>query len=468
MESGPAVPPAAPPWREVFRGPRGRLAAGLLLLEAIAAIQYLVIATIMPDIRRDLGMVQLYGLAFTASSLAMLASIPIAGKAVDRFGPRRVLLLVLALMGCGLLISATAVAMPVLLAGQFVLGAGGGGLYAFSLGTVAKTFPERLRPRVLALMATMWILPGLIGPPFAALIASTVGWRWAFVAPLPLLLIGWALMAPSLDLVPPPEDRRTALAPRWPLQLMLGAGLLFTSLTVIEWWAPVFTIAGFLIAWPALRQIVVRGTFRAAAGIPAAGASAFLLSFGFIASDSFLTLMLTRVRGLSLAMASIALTAATIMWSAGSAWQSGRTGGTALSRLMQLGTAFIFLGEAAVFATLWTVVPVPVAFVGWAFVGLGMGVAFPVPSLATMQQSQAGEEGRQLSSVLLMDMVGVASGAGLGGGAVALAAATHTSLAVGIGASYAMGLGALALLMITAARLVPRRPGDEQAPPQNF
>ena len=454
MDGGYVDPAAAPPWREVFHGPRGRLTAGLLLLEAVAAIQYLAIATIMPDVRRDLGMVQLYGLAFTAASLAMLATIPIAGKAVDRFGPRRVLLQSLALMGCGLLISATAVAMPILLAGQFVLGAGGGGLYAFSIGTVAKTFPDRLRPRVLALFATMWILPGLVGPSSAALIAGTVGWRWTFVAPIPLLLLGWALTGPAVDLVPPPEDVRTALAPRWPLQLMLGAGLVFSALTVARWWALIPVGVGGLIAWPALRNIVVPGTFRAVAGIPAAGASAFLLSFGFIASDSFLTLMLTRVRGLSLGMASIALTAATLLWAAGSAWQSGRTDRISLPRLMQIGTAFVMLGEVGVLVTLWSAVPVATAFVGWAAVGLGMGIAFSTPALATMRQSRVGDEGRQLSSVLLMDMVGVAGGAGLGGGAVALAKATHTSLAVGIGGSYVMGLAALALLLVTAARMI--------------
>ena len=67
------------------------------------------------------------------------------------------------------------------------IGSGGGGLYALSLGAVAKAFPDRLRPRVMALLATIWILPGLVGPPFAALLATTVGWRWAFAAPVPLV-----------------------------------------------------------------------------------------------------------------------------------------------------------------------------------------------------------------------------------------------------------------------------------------
>ena len=67
-------------WREIFRGRRGRFTAGLLLLEALVAIQSLVVATILPDVRDDLGMVELYGLVFTAASLATIATIPIAGR----------------------------------------------------------------------------------------------------------------------------------------------------------------------------------------------------------------------------------------------------------------------------------------------------------------------------------------------------------------------------------------------------
>ena len=251
-----------PPWREVFRGRRGRLTAGLLLLEALVAVQSLVVATIMPDIRRDLGMVQLYGLVFTASSLATIASIPIVGRAIDRFGTKRVLAPVLAIFSLGLLVTATAPTMPVVLVGQFLQGAGGGGLYALSLGTVAKTYPDRLRPRVLALLATMWILPGLVGPPVGAAIASTVGWRWAFVAPIPVLLATWALIAPVLDLVPRPEPSAGGLSLRWPLQLMVGAAFVFASITAWAWWVPVAVAVGVAIGVPALRRIAPPGTFQ--------------------------------------------------------------------------------------------------------------------------------------------------------------------------------------------------------------
>ena len=449
-------PPA--PWREVFRGRRGRLTAGLLLLEALVAINSLVVATILPDVRRDLGMVQLYGLVFTASSLATIASIPIVGRAIDRFGTKRVLPPVLAVFSLGLVVSATAPAMPVVLLGQFLQGAGGGGLYALSLGTVAKTYPDHLRPRVLALLATMWILPGLIGPPVGATIASTVGWRWAFVAPIPVLLATWAMVAPVLDLVPRPETAEPGVSLRWPLQLMVGAGFVFAAIAAFAWWVPIPVVIGLAIGLPALRHIAPKGTFRAAPGRGAIGAAAFLLSVSFLAMDAFLTLMLTEVRGLSLTAAGAAITVATVTWATGALWQSNRAGDLPLNRLVGVGAALLFVGEAAVASTLWLQVPLAVAYVGWGVVGLGMGIAFATIPLAAMRVSRVGQEGADLSGVLLMDMLGVAAGAGLGGAAIAMSDALGAPLRAGL-------IGAFGLALVAAAVLIAVTPRIPSGPP---
>jgi MFS family permease len=453
MVASSAAAQGPPRWREVFRGQRGRLTAGLLLLEALVAMHALVVATILPDVRRELGMVELYGLVFTAASLATLGAIPIAGRAVDRLGARRVLPPVLALFTIGLVVAASAPAMPVVLVGQFLAGAGGGGLYAMSLGTVAKTYPDRLRPRVLALLASMWILPGVVGPPLGALLASTVGWRWAFLAPLPIVATGWLLIAPTLSLVTDTADRRTRLDVRWPLQLMVGAGIAFTAMTVVRPWAIVAVVIGAAIALPALTQIVPRGTFRAERGVPASAVAAFTLSLGFLAIDAFLTLMLTEIRGLSIGQAGLAVTGATLTWGVGSWWQSSRAERTSLSRLLIVGAALVLLGGALVASALSTEVPLAAAYGGWAVVGFGMGVAFPTIPLAAMRAAGVGEESTELSSVLLMDMLGVATGAGLGGAAVALADATDRPLTSGIGASFAIGLLAIAALLVLARRI---------------
>ncbi len=88
---------------------------------------------------------------------------------------------------------------------------------------------------------------------------------------------------------------------------------------------------------------------------------------------------------------------------------------------MRVGVALLVAGEVAVAATLWTEVPLVVAYVGWGVVGVGMGIAFSTIPLAAMRVSATGDESEELSSVLLMDMLGVATGAGLGGAAIAVA-----------------------------------------------
>ena len=149
------------------------------------AIESLIVLTILPAVEEELGGLSLYGWTFTALTLASFATVPIAGRLTDRLGPRPVLAFALVLYVAGLLIAAAAPSMLVLVAGRFVQGIGGGGLYTVSLGAVAKTYPERIRPRVMALLASMWIVPGLLGPPVGTLIAATLGWRWAFLIPIP-------------------------------------------------------------------------------------------------------------------------------------------------------------------------------------------------------------------------------------------------------------------------------------------
>jgi MFS family permease len=147
------------------------------------------------------------------------------------------------------------------------------------------------------------------------------------------------------------------------------------------------------------------------------------------------------------------VTFATLTWALGSWWQSTRAERVPLSRLLIEGAALTFVGGACVAAALSIDVPLASAFVGWAGVGFGMGVAFPTIPLAAMRAAGEGEEGTELSAVLLMDMLGVATGAGLGGGAVALAEATDRPLTSGIGASFAIGLLAIAALIGLARRI---------------
>ena len=160
--------------------------------------------------------------------------------------------------------------MFILVVARFVQGIGGGGLYTVSLGTVAKTYPQDIRPRVMALLASMWILPGLVGPPIGALINAAVGWRWVFVAPLPVIVLAAALVMPALRNVQA-SGERSSLPIAASLVLMLGAGALLAGLTDLSVWSGPLVVLGLAVSIPALRRITParnpRRPPRAAGGV---------------------------------------------------------------------------------------------------------------------------------------------------------------------------------------------------------
>ena len=66
----------------------------------------------------------------------------------------------------------------------------------------------------MALLASMWIVPGLLGPPLGAVVAETIGWRWAFLVPLPAIAFATGLVMPSLRDVRVTRTSRGCRSPR--------------------------------------------------------------------------------------------------------------------------------------------------------------------------------------------------------------------------------------------------------------
>jgi MFS family permease len=444
--------PAAP-WREVFRGRDGRLVIGLLLFETLGAVHILIVATVMPAVLRDLGDLPLYGWAFASAALAMIAAIPIVGAAMERFGTRSLIAATAVLYVLGLVGAALAPTMLVLVLARFVQGAASGSAYALSLGTVAKTLPPAIRPRVLALLATSWLLPALLGPAVGGLLADSVGWRWAFVVPIPILAVSVAMIWPAVTSAVDPEADRLPIARS--LWLMAGTGLFLGGINGGSFTSAALTVTGLIVALVALVRIVPSGTLRALPVVPAASLCAFLLSLGFAAIDSYIPLMLTNVRGLSVQAASLTIMVGAVTWAIGSWWQSHVAGRITPGALVTVGAVCFVVGIAiATFvlhgAFVWLILA------AWAAAGFGMGTAFPTIPLAVMAVATEGAEARELSPTLLMDTLGIAIGAGLGGAAIARLEAAGYALTAGLSVAFGLAAVAAVMLALLARRMDPR------------
>ncbi|MGH2554101.1 MAG: MFS transporter [Actinomycetota bacterium] len=449
--------PRAPRWREVFSGHFGRLTFGLFLLEALAAVQILVVTAVMPVITRELGGIRLYGWAFSASGLATVMAIPLTGQAVDRFGPRKPLALMLGVFGAGTLVAGLAPSMPVFVLGRFLQGAGAGAQYAVGLGTVAKHYPEDHRARVLALLAAAWVVPGLVGPSYGALLASTIGWRWALLSLVPLLAGASWLVFPGLAVLPSIKVARRVEVLH-PILLSLGAAAIFAGLTDFSVWTAPLVLVGAGLAGPALRRLVVSGSALARPGLSAALAAGFLLSLAFFAVDGFVPLLLTRIRGQTVGVASLVVTLATVSWSLGTIWQSRVASRVRRSVLVMTGALAIAAGAAGVAAGLLDV-PLAIPYVAWTIAGLGIGVAYPTIYLVTMERAGLGAEGSAVALMVLIDSLGVSVGTGLGGSAVALSTSAGAGISTGLTATFVLAIAAALALAAMSRRLDPARHG---------
>ncbi|HYM67674.1 MAG TPA: MFS transporter, partial [Patescibacteria group bacterium] len=269
--AGVAAPPAGSPprtgWRAILGGPQGALTIGLTLITLSVATESLVITAIMPAIVRDIGGVSLYGLAFSAFFLAGLASIPIAGWGVDRFGPSVPFAATISIFLVATSIAALSPSMPLLVLARAGQGLGAAAQFTITQSTIARAYPVEARVRVLSLMSATWVLPGLIGPSLGAGIATLFGWRWAFGAILVPALLAAGITYPRLRGVGGSAATPSRPSLRRPVQVAVGTGLFITGLTSLTWWSALLVIAGLAMAIEALAHILPPGALRAARGL---------------------------------------------------------------------------------------------------------------------------------------------------------------------------------------------------------
>lgn len=431
---------------------RRALTAGLVLAEALGAIEMVVVAAIMPAVVGDIGGIEFYAWTFSAYMLATVVSIPIAGRAADRSGPARSFTVGMIAYTAGLIAAAAAPSMLWLTGARAVQGAGAGVIYAIAMGTIAKAYPETKRARVLALLSFAWIVPGLVGPALGAFIAAHFGWRWAFIAPIPMVPVVIVLALPALRRLRPAEEIPEALAPVYPVLVGTGSALFIAGLNARWWVAIVTSIAGIAIAYPGLRKILPAGSLAAKAGLPAAVAGAFMLEFGLFGADSFVPLMLTEVRSRSLTEAGIAVTAVSVGWAAGS-WIQARVTDRYSRRQLATAGSLLVAVCVAITASAMAGAPLVLVYAAWGLGGVGMGITFSTIMLVAMEQADPGAEATATSAAGLSGTLGGAIGPGLGGAGVTLAHSRGAPISYGLVWAFGISIAASLVVAVIAKRL---------------
>jgi len=430
---------------------RRPLTTGLVLATTLIAVEALAVITIMPSVERDLGGLSLYGWVFSAFMLGSLVGTVAAGREADRAGPARPFAAGLALFAAGLAIGGAAPSMTVLVLGRLLQGVGAGAVPAVSYVAISEIFEEGVRPRMLAVLSSAWVIPGLIGPALSAAVTHAFGWRVVFLGLIPLVVFAGALALPPLvrmGRVPATRTAEHGLLDA--ARTAIGAGLVLEALVVrtAPLAVPMF-ILGAIVGVPALRRLLPAGTFSARRGLPATILSRGLLTFTFFGADAFVTLAITAGLHRSTTLASAVITISTLAWSA-AAWLQARLSTTwPERRLIGLGLAFVFTGIAGMALSLRPGVPAGATLVAWTIAGAGMGLAYAPTSLLMFHQAPGGRTGWASASLNLSDVLGTALGAGLGGAALVVASDSGWSISTGVTIAFCIaGVGAIAGLIV--------------------
>jgi len=461
--------------RGLWAPPTRGLTVGLVLSITFVASEALAVVTVMPLVAQDLGGLHLYGWVFSAFMLGSVVGIVAAGREADRRGPAIPFVAGLVLFGAGLAVAGLAPSMDVLVAGRVLQGLGAGAVPSVAYAAIGRSFPGPLQARMMAVLSTAWVVPGLAGPAVAAEVAHVFGWRWVFLGLLPVVAVAGAIAVPALIRLGPPgagpvQERQVIHG----IVVAAGATMILAGLTLIAGSGTpaagraistaaagaALIVAGVAAGLPALRRLVPAGTLTARPGLPATILSRGLLTFTFFGADAYVTLAITAVRHRSPLVAGIAVTGATLGWTAG-AWVQARLSETWPGRrFVRIGLVIVLAGIAGMVLVLQPHVPVAVGLVAWTVAGLGMGLAYAPLSLMMLRHAPPGREGRASASLNLADVLGTALGIGVGGAAVAAGAGRN--LPLGITAAFAAS-AAVGVVALMVTRRLPA--GTTSSPP---
>ena len=449
--------PATEPAAGILQRPYLWVTIGACALVFLAAFESLAVTTIMPVVSRDLDGASLYALAFAGPLATGVIGMVAAGNWSDRRGPAAPLYASVALFVAGLLIAGTAASMPALVSGRLVQGLGGGAITVALYVVVARVYPALLHPKIFAAFAAAWVIPSLVGPFAAGIVAQVLSWHWVFLGVVGLVVPALIMIVPVLRGVD--RQPQEAAIPPWAVGRLAWAGLAAVAVLALNLSAElridgipaapaVLAAAAITVALVAVRPLVPRGTLTARRGLPSVILTRGLASSAFFGAEVYLPYLLIEQYAFPPTFAGLTLTGGALAWAAASAIQ-GRLGNRLDHRAaVRLGSVLVLVAITLALVTTALNWPAAVAIAGWIFAGGGMGLLYPRLSVMTLALSTKDNEGFNSSAMSISDSLG---------GALALASTAIVFAAFTTTAGSFTGVFALAALLAAAGVAVAPR-----------
>jgi MFS family permease len=419
---------------------------GAFTLIFLGAFESLAVTTIMPTISRELRGEALYSLAFSGTLAASVIGMVVAGGWADRRGPAGPLVAAIIVFVLGLVLSGTAADMVTFIVGRVLQGLGSGAINVALYVVVARIYPPALHPRIFGLFAAAWVLPSLVGPPVAGVIADTISWHWVFLGVGVLAVVAAGAIAPALTGLRSSaggEARRAGRGVVW--AVVVAVGVIAISIGGerggdLSWF---IAVSAFAVVIVALRPLVPRGTLLSNRGLPSTVLLRGAVAAAFFATEVYLPYLLHDGYGLPSALSGLILTVGAVSWAVGSDVQGRMGDRLSHDTAVRLGAVLLFVGIAVQFVTALFMLTPYVAAAGWFLAGGGMGLVFPRISTLVLAYSTPRNQGFNSAAISIADAAGGAS-------AIAFAGLLFSAFGAVGGGGFVAALGLTAAIALAA------------------
>lgn len=211
-------------------GPRARLiglvlALGGLMVTIDTTVTLVAVPAIVADLDSTLPAVQWVTSGYL---LGVVAVIPVAGWAANRYGARRVYVTALVIFTVASALAGLAWDAGSLTAFRVLQGLGGGLLNPVGQAIGLRAVPREARGRLMSLLGLPLVIGPVLGPPLAGWLIDAASWRWIFLLNVP---IGAAAIALCARVLPPqPADPTSTSRIDWPGLAQVSGGAVFLVL----------------------------------------------------------------------------------------------------------------------------------------------------------------------------------------------------------------------------------------------
>ncbi|NEW07725.1 MFS transporter [Paenibacillus sp. SYP-B3998] len=413
------------------------LSIGIILAVMAVGFEGLAVTTVAPSIANDLNGISLYGWIFSAYLLAQIIGTLVVGRQIDRNGPALAFTVALLLFATGLIVAALSSHMYVLIGSRALQGLGAGAMMTCVYTAISLSYPDELRTKILGAFGTAYVLPSMIGPYVAGVIAQQLSWRFIFWGVLPFLLLAALLSLPVFRKLKTPDTRGggTGFGATWlAILLAIGTGLFLSGLGMLpKPMGIILLVLGLLLMVQPLRKLLPSGTLALRKGLPSVLASRGLFFAAYVSTQNFLVLALTEIKGVAPDVAGLIVASAALSWCAAtyvqSYWDTHDKGQGRYKRI-SIGVLLIAIGIAML---IWVpAVNLVIAVIGQMITGIGIGLAHPTSGAVAFTSSDEEGAGKVSANLQFADSFTPGVVIGIGGAIIAISQATGLSMEIGI------------------------------------